>query len=315
MITDGFGRPVLNLRISVTQRCNFHCPYCHREGQELNPRGQPVEMTSEEIIRLAKVAIGLDIRRIKLTGGEPLLRGDLLKIVNGIASLPGVEDLSMTTNGTLLASMAKDLRGSGLMRVNISLPSLNPSTYTKLMGGTLRHVLRGIEAAVDAELHPVKLNMLVLAGHNEDEIPGMIEFARKSHALLQLIELEAVNLTEAYYNLHHYSLENVEADFGKRALRVEARSDMQNRRVYHLPEGVVEVIRPTENTEFCSHCTRLRLTSDGKLKPCLMLNSNLIDVLTPMRQGAPDQQLRELFSDTCRNRTPFYRTATLRQSN
>ncbi|MCW3981313.1 MAG: GTP 3',8-cyclase MoaA [Candidatus Bathyarchaeota archaeon] len=307
MITDGFGRPVLNLRISVTQRCNFHCPYCHREGQELNPRGQPVEMTSEEIIRLAKVAIGLDIRRIKLTGGEPLLRGDLLKIVNGIASLPGIEDLSMTTNGTLLASMAKDLRVKGLMRVNISLPSLNSSIYTKLMGGNLIHVLCGIEAAVEAEFNPVKLNMLVLAGHNEDEIPGMIEFARKNRALLQLIELEAVNLTEAYYNLHHYSLENVEIDFAKRALRVDARSDMQNRHVYYLPEGVVEVIRPTENTEFCSHCTRLRLTSDGKLKPCLMLNSNLIDILTPMRQGATDQQLTEIFSDTCRSRTPFYR--------
>ncbi len=315
MITDGFGRPVLNLRISITQRCNFQCPYCHREGQSTDPSGQPVEMTAEEIIRLAKVAIDLDIKKIKLTGGEPLLRRDLLKIVSGIASLPGVEDLSMTSNGTLLAPTAKDLRGSGLMRVNISLPSLNPRIYTKLMGGALRHVLRGIKAAIDAELHPVKLNMLVLRRWNEDEIPGMIAFARKSHALLQLIELEAINLTEAYYNLHHYPLENVEMDFAKRALRVEARSDMQNRRVYHLPEGVVEVIRPTENSEFCSHCTRLRLTSDGKLKPCLMLNSNLIDVLTPMRQGATNQQLRELFSDTCRNRIPFYRTATVRQSN
>ncbi len=315
MITDRFGRPVLNLRISVTQRCNFRCPYCHREGQELNPSGQPVEMTADEIIRLAKVAIDLDIKRIKLTGGEPLLRRDLLKIVSGIASLPGVEDLSITTNGALLAPMAKDLQDSGLMRVNISLPSLNSDLYTRLMGGTLSHVLRGIEAAVEVELHPVKLNMLVLRGQNEDEIPGMIAFARKSHALLQLIELEAINLTEAYYNLHHFSLENLEVDFAHRALRVEARSDMQNRHVYHLPEGVVEVIRPTENTEFCSHCTRLRLTSDGKLKPCLMVNSNLVDVLTPMRQGATDQQLRELFSDTCRNRVPFYRTVTLSQSN
>lgn len=310
MIKDNFGRPVLNLRISVTQRCNLHCPYCHREGQERKPNASVVEMTVSEIVRLVKIAIGLGIRRVKLTGGEPLLRKDILDVVGGIAGLEDLQDLSMTTNGNLLASMAKDLRTRGLMRVNVSLPSLNADVYGWLMSGNLEDVLKGISAAVDAGLYPVKLNMLVLAGVNENEIPAMVQFARRSGTLLQLIELEPINLSKAYYKRHHYPLNNVEADLAERALHVEVRPYMQNRRIYHLPEGRVEVIRPTENTEFCAHCTRLRVTSDGKLKPCLMVNTNLVDVLTPLRNGATEEQLTKLFAETCRKREPYYKPPT-----
>ncbi len=267
MIKDNFGRPLLNLRISVTQRCNLHCPYCHREGQERKPNDSNGEMVPAEIARLAKIAINLGIRRIKLTGGEPLLRKDILDIVEGIASLQGLQDLSMTTNGAFLASLAKSLRNRGLMRVNISLPSLNPTVYGRLMGGNLKDVMKGIKAAVDSYLSPVKINMLVLAGVNENEISAMIHFARVSGTLLQLIELEPVNLSSTYYEHYHYPLDTVEADFAGRALHVEMRPYMQNRHIYYLPDGRVEVIRPIENTEFCAHCTRLRVTSDGKLKP------------------------------------------------
>ena len=308
MIKDNFGRPVLNLRISVTQRCNLNCPYCHREGQERAPNDSVVEMTAAEIVHLVKVAISLDIRRIKLTGGEPLLRKDILDIVRDIARLKGLQDLSMTTNGTFLESLAKDLRACGLIRVNVSLPSLNANVYRRLMGGSLEDALKGVSAAVDAGLYPVKINMLVLAGVNENEIPAMIQFAKRSGALLQLIELEPINLSKAYYERYHYPLDEVEVDFAKRALRVKVRSYMQNRRIYHLPEGKVEVIRPTENTEFCAHCTRLRVTSDGKLKPCLMVNTNLVDVLTPLRKGATEEELMKLFAETCRNREPYYKT-------
>ena len=312
MIRDSFGRPVLNLRISVTQRCNLHCPYCHREGQEGEPGDSATEMTAQEIIRLSRVAIGLGIARIKLTGGEPLLREDVLEIVGGIASLRGLKDLSMTTNGTLLLHVAKELQRSGLMRVNVSLPSLKEDVYSRLMGGVLHDVLQGIEAAVKADLDPVKVNMLVLAGLNEAEIPAMVQFARKSRTLLQLIELEPVNLSEAYYERHHYPLERVEAGFAKQARRVDVRRYMQNRRVYHLPDGRVEVIRPIENTKFCAHCTRLRITSDGKLKPCLMVNTNLVDVLTPLREGANDEELARIFSETCLKRRPYYTGASPR---
>jgi len=307
MIKDNFGRPVLNLRISVTQRCNLHCPYCHREGQEKRPDASVVEMTATEIVHLAKIAVDLGIRRIKLTGGEPLLRKDILNIVEGIAGLEDLEDLSMTTNGIFLASMAKNLRARGLIRVNVSLPSLNEDAYCRLMGGDLRDVRKGISAAVKAGLYPVKVNMLVLAGVNESEIPEMIQFTRRSGTLLQLIELEPINLSKTYYERYHYPLDKVEAELAMRAVHVEVRPHMHNRRIYDLSDGKVEVIRPTENTEFCAHCTRLRVTSEGKLKPCLMVNTNLVDVMTPLRNGAAEEELVKLFTETCRKREPYHK--------
>ena len=313
MIKDSFGRPVLNLRISVTQHCNLHCPYCHREGQEREPNAFVVEMAAHEIVRLSKVAVSLGIARIKLTGGEPLLRTDILDILGGIAGLPGLRDLSMTTNGTRLSQMAKDLRKSGLMRVNVSLPTLKDDVYSKMMGGELRDVLAGIHSAVKAGLDPVKVNMLILADMNEGEISAMVQFAKKSKTLLQLIELEPLNISKTYYDRHHYSLENVEAEMAEQALRVEVRRYMQNRHIYHLPDGRVEVIRPIENTEFCAHCTRLRITSDGKLKPCLMVNERLVNVLAPLRKGATDEDLINIFTEVCRKREPYYKAMACHQ--
>jgi cyclic pyranopterin phosphate synthase len=313
MIKDNFGRPVLNLRISVTQRCNLHCPYCHREGQEYEADASVNEMTAAEIVRLAKVAIGLSIGRVKLTGGEPLLRADILSIVKGIAALQGIQDLSMTTNGNLLSQMAARLRRSGLRRVNVSLPTLDSDVYVRLMGGSLQGVLDGIRTAVEAGLDPVKVNMLLLAGVNEGEVPAMIHFAGERGVVLQLIELEPINISRSYYSRYHYPLDRIEADLEKQASKVETRRYMQNRRIYHLPQGKVEVIHPIENTEFCAHCTRLRLTSDGRLKPCLMVNTNLVDVLTPLRRGATDEELTGLFIKVCRTREPYYKAISLQQ--
>jgi len=304
MIRDDYGRPVLNLRISVTQRCNLKCPYCHREGEIANPL---TEMTKDEIVRIVRCAVGLGISRVKLTGGEPLLRSDILDIVKDVTGLRGLRDLSITTNGTNLASLAKRLREGGLNRVNISIPSLNAETYQALMGGNLRDVLEGIKAAVDAEFFPVKLNMLVLKNVNEHEISKMISFAERTGTILQLIELEPVNLTAGYYWRYHSDLNGVEEELKKQARRVVTRGDMQNRRVYFLPRVKVEVVHPIENTDFCARCTRLRVTSDGRLKPCLMRNDNLVDVLTPLRNGADDQELRQLFLEAVKRREPYFK--------
>ena len=183
MIYDDYGRPVLNLRISVTQKCNMHCLYCHREG-EITPT---TVMSAEEIVHLVKIAIDLGASRVKLTGGEPLLRKDILNIVEGIAKLQGLRDLSMTTNGTLLGALAKDLKMNGLNRVNVSLPTLNPAAYHKLMGGNLQDAIKGVRAAVEAGLHPVKLNMLMLRKVNEGEVEKMVKFAERTMTILQLI--------------------------------------------------------------------------------------------------------------------------------
>ena len=290
----------------MTQKCNMHCPYCHREG-ETNPS---TVMSVEEIVHIVKTALSLGISRVKLTGGEPLLRKDILDIVEGIAELRGLRDLSMTTNGTFLEAMAKDLKTKGLSRVNISLPTLNPETYRNLMGGNLRDAIKGVKAAVEAELYPVKLNMLILKNINEKEVEKMIQFAEQTMTILQLIELEPINLTEAYYERHHLDLNEIEQKLKEQALEVRTREDMQNRRVYFLPKVKVEVIPPIENTEFCARCTRIRVTSDGKLKPCLMRNDNLVDILTPLRNGANEEELTKLFLEAIKKREPYYKLLT-----
>ncbi len=265
------------------------------------------EMSTDEVVRLAQVAMSLGMTRIKLTGGEPLLRSDIMDIVRGIAAVPSLHDLSMTTNGIRLLDLAGALAEAGLKRININLPSLDAKTYSMVNGGDLDEVLKGVGAAVKAGLDPVKLNMLVLRGVNSSDISKMIEFARQSQTILQLIELEPVNVKDDFYREHYFPLDRFEGELKKQALDVQTRSDMQNRHIYSLPNVRVEVVHPIENTEFCARCTRLRMTSDGKLKPCLMVNNNLVDVLTPIRNGATDEELRELFVMAVKRREPYYK--------
>ena len=305
VLKDEWGRLLLNLRIAVTKRCDLNCPYCHGEGDQSPGEICHGEMMSEEIVCIVRVAAKLGISKVKLTGGEPLMRKDIVEIVRGIASTPGLTDLSMTSNGTLLASVAEELHSGGLNRVNISLPTLDADVYHKLTGGRVQNALAGVRAAVNAGLHPVKLNMLILKGMNDNSVPEMIRFAERTGAILQLIELEPINMSSEFYSMYHKSLEAYEAVLKENAVKVESRPYMHNRRVYHLPSSRVEVVHPIENTEFCLHCTRLRVTSDGKLKPCLMRNDNLVDVLTPLRKGAGDEQLAELFRQANEKRQPY----------
>ena len=305
VLVDRFGRPLLNLRVAVTRNCNLHCQYCHMEGEEKQKENFEEEMTADEIVRLVRIAVSLGMSKVKLTGGEPLIRRDITEIVKGIAAISGLKDLSMTTNGTMLADLAEELYASGLKRVNVNFPTLSAEVYSKLTGGNLKDVLEGVEAAVKVGFNPVKLNMLVLKGVNDDAVLEMIDFARKTGAVLQLIELEPLNISLSYYAANHKSLDEYENMLKQKALKIETRMFMQNRHVYHLPNVTVEIVHPTENTEFCMHCTRLRVTSDGKLKPCLMRNDNLVDVLTPMRNGASDKDLTRLFKLANQKRKPY----------
>ena len=305
VLTDNYGRPLLNLRISITQQCNLRCDYCHREGEGCCARGTTEEMTVDEIVRIARIAVSFDISRIKLTGGEPLMRKDLCGIVQGIATTPGLKDLSLTTNGALLGFQAQELRTCGLRRVNISLPTLNAETYNKLTDGKIENALEGVKAAVAAGVYPVKLNMVILNGVNVDAVPEMMEFARQTGTILQLIELDPANVDGAYFSEYHKFLDKHAKMLRQKAVKIETRRFMHNRHIYHLPDVTVEVVHPTENREFCQHCTRLRVTSDGKLKTCLMRNDNLIDILMPMRQGASDGELKDLFMRANQLREPY----------
>lgn len=275
------------------------------EGEEICEEKTARQMTVDEIVRIVKIAAQIGISKVKLTGGEPLLREDILKIICGIACLGGIDDLSMTTNGVLLSKLAPKLRSAGLKRVNITIPTLDEKVYNRITGGNVADVLNGVEAAIQAGLYPVKINMLILKGVNERSVADMIKYAKKTGVILQLIELEKINITQAYYVARHQSLVECEEFLKEKAIKVETREYMQNRRVYSLPGVRVEAVRPTENVEFCMHCTRLRLTSDGRLKPCLMMKNNLIDILTPVRNRASDMELTELFRAANERREPY----------
>lgn len=290
VLTDPSGRTVSNIRISLTQSCNLNCIYCHAEGEK-NPEQ---ELSAEQIAEILRVAQTFGVRSVKFTGGEPLLRPDLARIIRSVP--PGME-VSLTTNGTLLADRAQELKDAGLNRVNISLDTLDPVRYEEIAGEPrLGEALAGIDAALKAGLTPVKLNMVVLSGINEDEVDTFIDFVRTNpNLVLQLIELMDFRDCD-----HHGDVEGIEDRIAAMADRVETRR-MHHRKKYFVRGAEVEVVRPLHNTEFCAYCNRLRLTSDGKLKPCLLRSDNLVDV-----RGLHGAALEEAFREAVRRRAPYF---------
>jgi len=289
-LKDSFNRPVSNLRVSLTPKCNLSCIYCHREGENL-PGGP---LSGAEIAEVLRVAARFGIRSVKFTGGEPLLRPDLIEIIK---SVPEGMESSITTNGTLLAGLAADLKQAGLRRVNVSIDSLNPATYKKIAGtDRLADVLEGIDTAIATGLTPVKLNMVVLKGINDHEIDDFLAYVRGNRDLvLQLIELMNFNDCD-----HHGDLNGLENSLASRSKQIVTRR-MHHRKKYCLDGAEVEVVRPLHNTEFCAYCNRLRLTSDGKLKPCLLRTDNHVDI-----RGKSGKELEDLFVEAVRRRVPFY---------
>lgn len=322
-IIDRFGRPVTGVRISLmpSSRCNFSCVFCHREGVYENPEKL---MTAEEIERVVRVLTRFGVDSVKLTGGEPMLRPDVLEVVERLGGL-GLRDLSMTTNGTRLPGLARELRERGLRRVNISLHSVDPRKFCWITGhdekaGARRfqYVVNAVRAALEAGLKPVKLNVVVMKGVNEDEVDGLIGFARElgggEDLILQLIELvpEGSASNPEFFNRYFYSLRDVEKRLEKEAVKVVTRR-LHMRRQYLLPNGVwVELVRPANNHVFCMNDNRIRITHDGKFKPCLMRDDNHVDFLTAMRRGADDEEIGRLFLEAVRAREPYWKPPGLR---
>ncbi|MBC8224532.1 GTP 3',8-cyclase MoaA [Candidatus Bathyarchaeota archaeon] len=300
-LVDPHGRSVNSLRVSITQRCNFDCFFCHQEG-ESGPDG---EATPEEIEAIVSVAAELGIGKVKITGGEPLLREDVVEIVRRISSHVG--EVSMTTNGYLLAERAWELKEAGLDRVNVSFHSGNPDVFCKIIGSdSYPRVREGIATAKDCGLNPVKLNMVVMKGINEEEIPRMIEFAKEVGATLQLIEYQPLEKGVTDWSDYHFDLKPLEEEFEARSSRVVER-EMHRRRQYHLVGGgVVEVVRPMHNSDFCMYCTRLRLTSDGDLKPCLMRDDNHVEAVSLLRNGGSRESIKAAFREAVAKREPFW---------
>jgi len=303
-IKDPFKRPVISLRISITGRCNVNCLYCHHDG--ILP--QAYEMTPEEIFQISRIARDIGIEKIRLSGGEPLIRPDIVEIVEKISSL-GFKDVSITTNGTLMERYADKLVEAGLNRVNVSLDTLNPETYRFITSQDyLESAKRGIKAAAQAGMDPVKVNMVVMKDINHEEIWDMFEFCKEHGAVLQLIELlktESCPDTD-FIEEYHYEMDALEDELAQAADEVKTRAFMQDRKKYFVDDGEIEIVKPMDNTEFCKNCTRLRITPDGKIKPCLLRNDNLVDIIQAIREGKSSEELKQIFIDAIDNREPFY---------
>ncbi|RLF06530.1 MAG: GTP 3',8-cyclase MoaA [Thermoprotei archaeon] len=305
MLVDAYGRPLTHVRITVTHKCNYSCFFCHREGEA---EGHDL-LTPEGLARFAEAAVRLGIRYFKLTGGEPLLRADLEEIIAALKLQRGIE-VSLVTNGYFLRERLKTLLQAGLDRVNVSLNSLSPNTYLRITGvNGLKRVLETLSLCRDYGL-PTKLNVVVLKDLNEHEIPDIIGFASNMGFDVNLIELIPLGVSWALYSKYHVDLKHVERMLI--AMGAERRTrEFQRRPTYVLPTGVrVEIVRGYGNPELCKGCSRVRLTHDGKLKPCLYRLDGLVDIAPFLKPDLPRRmavtRMEEALREVNKRRRPFF---------
>jgi len=265
-LNDKFGRKIDYLRLSVTSRCNLNCLYCSPA------KGSPAyEMTPDEIYRLVEIFADLGIKKVRITGGEPTVRKDLLEIVEKLNSLDKIEEIAMTTNGlNLTYELAKNLKKAGLSRVNIGLDSLNENNYKNLTGGdNLKDALRGLDAALKADLKPLHINVVMIKGENEDELDDFINLARTKALDVRFIEL--MPFAEDLGPLKGLSNKEILAEYPELKIDETDKSPLNGPCTYYKADGFlgrVGLISPLSHM-FCSGCNRIRLLSDGVLKPCL----------------------------------------------
>ena len=314
MLVDGFGREVSGVRVSLTDRCNFDCVYCHNEG--LGDTRGPMdpaenEMSTDDVVRFLEVAREFEVGKVKFTGGEPMLRDDLAEIVR---RTPDEMETSLTTNGTFLPGRAEELREVGLDRVNVSQDAIDREAFAEITEtGAYERVLEGVEAALDAGLDPVKLNMVVFEGTAE-YIPEMVDHVAANAGLqLQLIEYMPEIAGHPEWAI---DIERVHDWLEDRADRIEHR-EMHDRRRYWVEGGdaskasgassdssdggMVEIVDPVGNETFCANCHRVRVTHEGYLKGCLNRN----DDLRSMGEMHIDE-IRDAFREVVHNRVPYY---------
>lgn len=306
---DAYNRPISYLRISVTDRCNLRCIYC-MPAEGVAACNHEEILRYEEIETIVRAAAALGVSKVRLTGGEPLVRLGLVDLVRMLARIPGIDDLAMTSNGMLLARYADELARAGLQRVNVSLDTLRPERFQRITRcGELVAVLEGMAAAKRAGLDPIKINTVVIRGMNDDEV---VDFARQTMEMawnVRFIEVMPMG----------NGLNNLEADWRDRVVtadeiraRIETtlgplepakmRAGNGPARYYRLPgaPGTLGFITPISE-HFCYKCNRLRLTADGQLRPCL-LSDYEIDLRTPLRQGADVEQVKALLLQGIENK-------------
>jgi cyclic pyranopterin phosphate synthase len=301
-LIDPFRRSIDYLRVSVTDRCNLRCLYCMPEqGIPFVPRQEI--LTLEEVARVIRLGADMGLRRVRLTGGEPLVRNDIVKLVRWIAETPGIEDISLTTNAMLLASYAHELAAAGLKRVNVSLDTLRPARFRHITRrGDLSDVLAGIAAAREAGLAPVKLNVVVMREVNDDEIAEIARTTLEEDWQVRFIELMPF-MDEQETCIRDTSLalgfvpgqevrRQIEEELGPLEA-TETTAGSGPAKHYRLPgaRGLIGFISPLSEGEFCATCNRMRLTADGKIRPCLLTDQE-VDLKETLRRGGSDDELR-----------------------
>ena len=324
-VRDTFGRPVRDLRVSVTDRCNFRCPYCmpaeiYGEKYQFLPRAELLSF--EEIARLARIFVQLGVNKLRLTGGEPLVRNGVERLIALLAPIDGVEDLTLTTNGYLLAQQARALKDAGLQRITVSVDSLDEEVFKAMNGrnyGTKR-VLEGIEAAERAGLSPIKINAVVQRGVNDHTIVDLARHFKGTGHIVRFIEYMDVG------NLNGWKLDQVvpareifdriNEEMPLEPAEANYRGEVARRYRYLDGSGEIGIIASVTQP-FCGDCTRARLSTDGKLFTCLFAGKGT-DLRGPMRDGAGDDDLRDLIAGVWSRREDRYselRTQFTRQEN
>jgi len=315
LLVDSHGRTLRDLRVSVTDRCNFRCMYCLPETEAAQnfyrghwakmPNPAPISqqwvprstlLTFEEIERFVRLMAARGIQKIRLTGGEPMLRHDLEVLVAAIAKIPGIEDLAMTTNGFLFASKARALRDAGLRRVSFSMDSRDRDNFKKMTGRDgLAEVLRSIDVAQQLGFGPVKVNGVVIRGINDHEIESLAEFARERDLSFRFIEFMPLDSAQAWQKEMVVSgreiLERLRARFDLQPVPTDNASSTSKRWRFADGRGEVGIIAPVSEP-FCGHCNRIRVTADGKVRTCLF-SVGEHDLRTRLRDGTTDEQLGE----------------------
>jgi len=304
-VEDSFGHHISYLRVSITDRCNERCRYCMPE-EEQKWFSREETLSYDELLRIVRIGAGLGIRKIRVTGGEPLTRPGAADFCAELARIPGIEDIGISTNGTLLAkiedgvTLAEKLVRAGVRTANISLDSLDPETYRLTTGrDLLPRVLEGIDAAITAGFESIKFNCVLMKNQTEREIPAIIEFARKKNALLRFIELMPVSTQEVLSSDNFLPVATAKAlvEQTHGALTPLPQFKTNGPALYHLVPGTgqkIGFIGAMTNLHFCESCNKLRLTCDGKLRPCL--GSFLeFDLLSVVRAGCSDDELAAFF--------------------
>ena len=295
---DTLGRPMHDLRISVTDRCNFRCPYCmprERYHEHYKFLKSSQRLTFEEIVRLTRLFLHLGVRKLRITGGEPLLRPGLADLIGDLTTLPGIEDVALTTNGVLLPQHASELRAAGLGRVTVSLDSLDPAVFARMAGdlGSPEEVLAGIAAAQRAGLAPIKVNAVVQRGVNDHTVLPLLEHFRGSGVTVRLIEYMDVGNRNEWQREQvvpsQELLQQIHARWPLAPLQRDFAGEVAERHAYADGQGEVGFISSVSQP-FCGDCSRARLSSDGVLYTCLFATQGL-DLRAPLRDGASDEEL------------------------